>query len=146
MKRHTGAGPSYHALSLTALMQCILQELLLQFCLLGRRVSIEGCTSNIPSSYQDPPGQAVWRPDHRWFLDTRLVETPVESGAGTSDPATSCRLRPSLPILVGASSCSVPAANLVGRKRRKRRRTKNTTDLKRFFNSNGGGDQSVYSQ
>ena len=23
--------------------------------------------------YQDPPGQAVWRPDHRWFLDTGLV-------------------------------------------------------------------------
>ena len=109
------------------------------------RISI-AILEQIGSTFQDPPGQAVWRPDHRWFLDTRLVETPVESGAGTSDPATSCRLRPSLPILVGASSCSVPAANLVGRKRRKRRRTKNTTDLKRFFNSNGGGDQSVYSQ
>ena len=41
------------------------------------RISI-AILEQIGSTFQDPPGQAVWRPDHRWFLDTCChQETPV---------------------------------------------------------------------
>ena len=45
---------------------------------IGPRKQQRGEDTTKHSMYQDPPGQAVWRPDHRWFLGTCChQEAPV---------------------------------------------------------------------